>query len=525
MAAPVTRIPLTRLPALPAASTPEQRYWETFKSHLLIQEYGAIKSINFSPVSPHDFAVTASTLVKVYSSKTRAVSKTISRFQAPAQSGSFRSDGKVLVAGDDNGLIQVFDIGSRAVIKTWDEHNGNTVNVTKFSPTNVTQVLSASDDKTVRLWDLTSLKSTHTFIGNQDYVRAASFVPGSPHSVVSGGYDRTVRLWDSRSVSDQWSMEFNVPAPVDALLILPGGTTILASNGPTVHVWDVIAAKRVAVLHNHQKSITSLALSTGPQNGGRRVLTGALDGHVKVYDPTTWKVVHGVKYPSPILAIGISPDEKHLVVGMSNGLLSVRTRSSGREKEKAKEKERVLDMIAAGIDPITGTGGPKSKTSAQRRRTKGMDYKGEGADIVVQQNTQKKKERAWEQHLRRGNYDDALDFALMSNQPHITVFTMFGELRHRNALNAALANRDENTLKPILRWLIKYLPNPQYVSIIVEVSLSILDMYSHDLGKSPDFDKLMRRLHLRVKHEVENSKQSSLIVGMLNMLLAGSTSG
>ena len=493
MAAPVTRMPLARLPALPAASTPEQRYWGTFKSHLLIQEYGAIKSINFSPVSPHDFAVTAATLVKVYSSKTRAVSKTISRFQAPAQSGSFRSDGRVLVAGDDSGLIQVFDIGSRAVIKTWDEHMGNTVNVTKFSPTTVTQLLSASDDKTVRLWDLTSSKSTHKFVGNQDYVRAASFVPGSPYSVVSGGYDRTVRLWDSRSATNHCTMEFNVPAPVDALLVLPGGTTLLASSGPTVYVWDMVAAKRVAVLHNHQKSVTSLALSTGPHQSQRRVLTGALDRHVKVYDPATWKVVHGVKYPAPILAIGISPDEKHLVVGMSNGLLSVRTRSSGKEKEKAKEKERVLDMIAAGIDPITGMGGPKSKTSAQRRRTRGMDYKGEGADIVVKQETRRKKEGPWEHHLRKGNYGDALDFALMSvcflifvlvnrcsqtsqSQPHVTVFTVFGELRYRNAINAALANRDENTLRPILRWLIKHLPDPQYVSTIVEVSLSILGM-------------------------------------------------
>ncbi|CUS07575.1 unnamed protein product [Tuber aestivum] len=524
MAAPVTRVPLARLPALPAASTPEQRYWGKFKSHLLIQEYGAIKSINFSPVSPHDFAVTASTLVKVYSSKTRAVSKTISRFQAPAQSGSFRSDGRLLIAGDEGGLIQVFDVGSRVVIKTWDEHKGNTVNVTRFSPTNVTQALSASDDKTVRLWDLTSPNSTHKFIGNQDYVRAASFVPGSPHSVVSGGYDRTVRLWDSRSAGDHLSMEFNVPAPVDALLVLPGGTTVLASSGPTVYVWDIIAARRVAVLHNHQKSVTSLALSTGPRQGGRRVLTGALDRHVKVYDPATWKVVHGVKYPAPILAIGISHDEKHLAVGMANGLLSVRTRSSGKEKEKAKEKERVLDMIAAGIDPITGMGGPKSKTSARRRRTRGMDYKGEGADMVVEQETKKKKERPWEHCLRKGNYGDALDLALTSNQPHITVFTVLGELRYRNAINAALAGRDENTLRPILRWLIKHLPDPQYVSTIVEVSLSILDLYSHDLGKSPEFDKLMRRLHLRVKQEVENAKQSSLIVGMLDMLLAGSAS-
>ena len=416
MAAPIARIQPTKLPALPAATTPEQRYWKSFKSPLLIHEYGAVSSINFSPVSPHDFAITSSTLVKVFSSKTRAVSKTISRFKDIAYSGHVRKDGKLLVAGDSSGLIQVFNLASRAILKTWSEHK-QPVHVTKFSPSNLTALVSASDDTTVRLWDLTEGSPTRNFLGHEDYVRAAAFLPESAASLIaSGSYDGTVRLWDPRAEQASAAiMKLSHPAPVDALLPMPGGTTVLAASGPIVQVWDIVAAKPLAVLQNHQKTITTLATSSGPSGGGRRVLTGGLDGHVKVYDPATWKVVHGIKYPSPILSIGISPDEKHLAVGMVDGLLSVRTRLSGVEKVKIKEKEKVLDMIAAGKDPMGG--GAKSKSSNYKRRTRGLDYKGEGANIIVDDAVKKKKLSVWEHHLRKARYADALDAVLLPVGP------------------------------------------------------------------------------------------------------------
>ena len=59
----------------------------------------------------------------VYAPKTGKVVKTISRFKDTARSGEFRKDGKLIVAGGEDGLVQVFDVGSRAVLRTMKEHN------------------------------------------------------------------------------------------------------------------------------------------------------------------------------------------------------------------------------------------------------------------------------------------------------------------------------------------------------------------------------------------------------------------
>jgi U3 small nucleolar RNA-associated protein 15 len=86
---------------------PESRYWRQFKHPVFVKEYAPITSIHFSPSKPHRFAVTAATRVQIYAPRTQKVTKTISRFKDVARSGHIRGDGKLVVAGDDSGLIQV----------------------------------------------------------------------------------------------------------------------------------------------------------------------------------------------------------------------------------------------------------------------------------------------------------------------------------------------------------------------------------------------------------------------------------
>ena len=57
---------------------------------------------------------------------------------------------------------------------------------------------SASDDRTVRLWDPATGQTLHTLTGHTDWVRALCAVPitGGRHLLASASDDRTVRLWD-----------------------------------------------------------------------------------------------------------------------------------------------------------------------------------------------------------------------------------------------------------------------------------------------------------------------------------------
>jgi U3 small nucleolar RNA-associated protein 15 len=104
----------------------------------------------------------------------------------------------------------------------------------------------------------------------------------------------------------------------------------------------------------------------------------------------------------------------------------------------------------------------------------------------------------------------------------MTVLTLLTALRHRSATRAALKDRDESSLQPILKWLSKYITDPRYLNTAVEVSLLVIELYSAQLGQAPEVDDLFKRLHTRVKAEAEKAQLACQTGGMLDMLIADS---
>jgi U3 small nucleolar RNA-associated protein 15 len=309
----------------PEKHSVESRYWRSFKSPVFVKEYAPVTSVHFALSKPHRYAVTAAARVHIYAPRTQKITKTIARFKDVARSGFIRDDGKLLVAGDDSGLIQVtsfpstfcdihplshgqiFDVNSRAILRTLDAHK-QPVHVTKFSALDHTQVLSCSDDTTVRLWDVPSQSTITTFTSHTDYVRSGQVSSIDPHIILTGSYDGTIRLSDTRTGECELLMgttrgSSTGSVPVEQVLMYPSGTIVLSAAGPILRVWDIVAGGRcLRAMSNHQKTVTSLAFNANSS----RLLTGGLDHMVKVYDISNYNVVHTMRYSSPVICLALS---------------------------------------------------------------------------------------------------------------------------------------------------------------------------------------------------------------------------
>lgn len=527
MAATVQPITQVKLPARPSSLTPEQTYWRSFRSPLNTASPSTHAVTHISqPQPPNDtaansdiFAVTTGVRVQLYSHRTRKLVKTISRFDDTAYSGEVRYDGRVLAAGDETGTIQVFDANSRAILKTWKEQR-QPVHSVRWSPREPTALMSCGDDNTVRLWELATDTSVVSFRGHQDYVRCGNFLPGqNSHIVVSGSYDQTVRLWDPR-VPSAAIMTFMHVGAVEDILCMPSGTTLLAAADSQVAVLDVTAGRPIHMIRNHQKTVTSLCLASQ----GSRVISGGLDGHMQVFETTGWNVVAGSKYPSPILSLcvvssGAAREDKHVVVGMSSGQLSIKTRLSGEQKIKERERQKEMEALLAGTIEQYDKKKAKKRGRGWEKRFRGRDYSGEGADIIIEggDRAKVKKLKEWEKRLHRGRYREALDLVL-AGRDQMTIFTLLNTLRYRSALRKSLENRTDSTLKPIMNWVWKNISIATFVPICVEVSMNLMDLYSKHLSEAPELAKQTERLHTRVLLEIETAKEAGATQGMLQLL-------
>ncbi|KAM7207617.1 WD40-repeat-containing domain protein [Naviculisporaceae sp. PSN 640] len=549
MAAEVVPLPQLKLPSGPSPITAEQRYWKTFKnqkshtstaswpiSHISFPAAGGSTSSSLvAAVKANDlFAVTSGPRVDIFSIRKREPLKTIGRFDSEAHCGEIRADGRVLVAGEDSGKMQVFDVGggTRAhILKTWHIHK-QPVWVTKWSPTELTTLMSASDDKTVRLWDLPSNTPSRMFTGHSDYVRSGAFMPGNSNVMISGSYDETVRVWDRRSPGGS-VLTFKHADPIEEVLPLPSGTTLLAASGSAISVLDLVAAKPLRLITNHQKTVTSLALASN----GTRVVSGGLDGHVKVFETTGWNVVFGAKYPSPILSLsvvsaGATQEDRHLAVGMQSGVLSIRTRLTGPQAEKARARaaeEAARDIGSAALDKLDAQ---KKRKTKKATSNKIMNQLGEGVDFIIPTEAtnsaggrkRKKHLKKWQKDFREGRYaaalDEVTDMSSPEYQPTVAL-TVFTALRHRSALREALEGRDEVTVLPLLKWAGKYLPDPRYASICVDVAFHLIDLYSEYVGGSPELTLQFVSLWGKVKREVAKAHVAIKTMGMLDSLVMG----
>ena len=58
------------------------------------------------------------------------------------------------------------------------------------------RIATASEDKTVRLWDSSNGQEMLTLKGHTHVVRCVEFSPDG-HRLYSCGWDRTIRVWDA----------------------------------------------------------------------------------------------------------------------------------------------------------------------------------------------------------------------------------------------------------------------------------------------------------------------------------------
>ena len=147
------------------------------------------------------------------------------------------------------------------------------------------QLLSASHDKTIRVWDLATGKTVRTLRGE--------IAPGNPGKIFAMAL----------SPDGKWLAVGGWFAP---------GHGIKDDEVGTIRLYDFASGRLVALLKGHENVVFRLAFSPD----GRQLISGSGDNTAIIWDVAARRSLHRLTgHGAEIYAVGFTPDGARVVTG------------------------------------------------------------------------------------------------------------------------------------------------------------------------------------------------------------------
>lgn len=203
-----------------------------------------------------------------------------------------------------SGPLKMSEDGLRAVVAS-EDHNIHILQVDAPTPTSVvlaghtarisavainrdgSQVASAADDGTVRIWETRVGRPLHV-LHAKPRVHALSF--SADGSLLAGGTSDELFVWEVRGGTERFRTD-GTQGWARSIAFSPDGRRIaLASspaNGRAVSVWDTESGRLVGLLSGTDKLATVVTFHPS----GTRLAAGYSDGTMQVWDAATYRPV------------------------------------------------------------------------------------------------------------------------------------------------------------------------------------------------------------------------------------------
>ena len=232
---------------------------------------------------------------------------------------AFSTDGKWLAADGNDHKIYIWDVSTASKIHTLAGHEGKITGLTFRSND---ELISASEDGTLRLWHVSEEREIRRFQADLGQITSIALSPDEKQ-VISGVTDGTLRLWevDTGLLRSTFRGHEDIVLSVD--FSSDGEEIASGSDDNTVRLWDVATAALVETFVGHEKRVWSVAIH--PK--GELVASGSWDGTVRLWKSASTTDAVGeddvsnfllATYDRPVLSVAFSPDARLLAIGLVN---------------------------------------------------------------------------------------------------------------------------------------------------------------------------------------------------------------
>ncbi len=192
----------------------------------------------------------------------------------------FSSDGSMLASASEDGTIRLWNVVTRTHKHTLTGHTSY-IHSVAFSPDGRT-LASGSENGKIRLWNATTGQYRVTLEGHRNEVSSVAFSPDGK-TLASGSSDRTIRLWNATTGQYKVTLEGH-SENINSVVFSPDGKTLASgSSDRTIRLWDAITGFHKQTLEEHTDSIYDVSFI----EKGKTLASKNNNNTVYLWDATT----------------------------------------------------------------------------------------------------------------------------------------------------------------------------------------------------------------------------------------------
>jgi WD40 repeat protein len=233
-------------------------------------------------------------------------------------------DGTQVLSGSEDCTLKVWDARTGEEVRTLAGHR-DTVYACAWSPCGA-KILSCSRDGTLKIWDVRG-EVLQTLVGHRNGVRTCAWSPDGTQ-VLSGSEDCTLKVWDART-GEELRVLVGHGGWVSSCAWSPDGKKIISGSGDkTLKAWDAGTGEEIRTFAGHRSDVRACAWSPD----GAQILSGSEDNTSKVWDAQTGQELRTLAgHTNTVMSCAWSPDGMQVLSGSGDKTLKIWDAQTGEE--------------------------------------------------------------------------------------------------------------------------------------------------------------------------------------------------
>ena len=227
-------------------------------------------------------------------------------------------------------------------------HSGLFATINAIALNNSQILASASDDKTIRLWNLQTLTEQGVLLGHTQQVKTVAFHPQLDNILASGSRDRTIKIWNLQTLEAIQTLTSHQQGINTVIFSFDGQLLISGSADKQIKLWDFSTKQVIATLTGHTLAVTALAICD------LRLASGSADSTVKIWNLATNELIYTLtKHTATVQTVAFSPNGNYLATAGSDRTIHLWDTTSWQHKSTLPGHPWAISAIAFSSDSET----------------------------------------------------------------------------------------------------------------------------------------------------------------------------